>query len=709
MGRKSERPRARPSRREFIAAIGSLAAIGGWHQPGWAGRPIWVPPANRNPRIVENTWIPMPDGVKLAARIILPDDAESRPVGAVLEYVAYGKRMGTRRGDDATAAWLVPRGFALVRVDVRGSGDSEGLIRNEYDLPEQADAAPLIRWIAQQPWCNGKVGMRGWSYGAFSALQAAAKQIPELVAIVPAVGTENGYIDDVHTRHGCIINEQVVWGAIWKVHMIKPPDPLLVGDRWQRMWLERLDGQLPLVAEWMRHQLVDDYWRARILVDYGKIRCAVYANGGMLDSYVNSVPRLLERLSCPRKGLVGPWGHAFPERGIPGPRLDWAVEETRWWDHWLNGHDTGIMDEPMLRTYMADGAVAQSSPGDTPGRWVAERRWPSPRIRPTRYQLAADRTLRRGRAAGGIIEVPPYVTVGGCIPLLSPDDMARNGPQEQSSDDALSLLFETPPLDADLEIAGNPLLELRVQADRPIAKLAARLNEVTPDGRSWLVAWGAVNLAHTADHTAVLPLEPGTPRDARLSFDYISRRLHKGSRIRVSISQGQWPIVWPSPEAVRITLHCGASALVLPVRLRPDAEASMPIPVISDVGRSQPDQTGPMPPLTAVQGPPDSRRLRMRMSEPPEKRTLQEIDLVTYGNAITFDASVTEGEVNSYRMQFKSARTFERPEWKVTVAADATMTSTPTHFVVDEGIEATLNDEKIFARRWFNRIPRNGN
>ena len=699
----------RGTRRDFMAAVGALAAIGGWYRPVWADAQVWVPPATRKPKVIENTWIEMPDGVKLAARIILPEDAESRPVGAILEYVGYGKRMGTRRGDDRTAAWLVPRGFALVRVDVRGSGESEGVIRNEYDLPEQADAAPVIGWIARQAWCNGKVGMRGWSYGAFTALQAAAKGIPELVAIVPAVGTENGYLDDVHTLDGCIINENVVWGAIWKAIMIKPADPLIVGDRWRDMWLERLNGQIPLVAEWMRHQLVDEYWRARILVDYSKIKCAVYANGGMMDSYVSSVPRLLERLNCPRKGLVGPWGHGFPEEGIPGPRLDWAVEECRWWDYWLNGHDNGIMDEPMMRTYMADTAVAQSYPGDTPGRWVAEQAWPSPRVKATRYYLARDKALQQSRPRPARVQVPGLVTIGGCIPLLSPNDMAANGPTEQSRDDALSLIFETAPLAADIEIAGNPVLEVRVEANRPIAKLAARLNEVTPDGRSWLVSFGVVNLSHNADHSTVVPIEPGVPRDGRISFKYVSRRLHKGSRIRVSISQGQWPIIWPSPEPVDITLRLGDCALVLPVRPRPAREAFMPIPVIHDSKGGQQLSLGATQAAVVYEGETARRRAHMRTSLAPQPGRMKDIDLTLGGNAVTMEASMTEGDVNSYRMMLASSREFERPGWKVKVEADAVMTSTPTHFIVDEGIEATLNGEKFFARRWFNRIPRNGN
>ncbi len=702
-------PRAQATRREFITAAAALAAVGGWYRPAWSQTKVWTPPATRKPRVIENAWIELPDDVKLAARIFLPEDAESQPVGAILEYVGYGKRMGTRRGDDRTAAWLVPRGFALVRVDVRGSGESDGVIRDEYDLPEQADVESVIRWIAAQPWCNGKIGMRGWSYGAFTALQAAAKGIPELVAIMPAVGTENGYLDDVHTLAGCVINENVVWGAIWKATMIKPPDPHIVGERWRDMWFERLNGQVPLVAEWLQHQLVDAYWRARILVDYSKIKCAVYANGGVMDSYVNSVPRLLQRLNCPRKGLVGPWGHSFPERGVPGPRLDWALEECRWWDYWLNGHDNGIMNEPMLRTYVADASVAQSYPNDTPGRWVAEEVWPSANVREARYFLSKDKGLQGTRPRAAKVQVPSFVTIGGCIPFLSPGDMAAQGPTEQSRDDALSLIFETPPLEEDIEIIGNPTLEVRVEANRPIAKLAARLNEVTPDGRSWLVSYGVANLSHNSDHTAVVPIEPGVPRSGRISFNFVSRRLHKGSRIRVSISQGQWPIVWPSPEPVDLVLRLGESALVLPVRPRPDNEAAMPIPVIHAAKDARQPTRGAPEAAVVYEGETQTRRASMRSATSPGSSRIEDIDLTLAGRGVTLEASMTEGDVNSYRMTLASSQEFERPGWKVKVEADATMTSTVTHFIIDEGIAATLNGEKVFARRWFNRIARNGN
>jgi uncharacterized protein len=697
------------SRRTFLSTAAAAAAIGVWHRPAWSSTRVWVPPANRTLRVIENTWIEMPDGTKLAARLFMPEDAPRHPVGAVLEYLPYNKRSITRERDDSTAAWLVPRGFAFVRVDIRGTGDSEGIHKNEYDLPEQADVAPLISWIARQPWCNGKVGMRGASYGGFVSLQAARKDIPELVAIVPAVGTENGYTDDVHTLGGCIINEKVNWGGIYKGVIIAPPDPEIVGDRWHTMWLERLNAQIPMVAEWMRHQLVDDYWRARILTDYSQIKCAVYANGGMIDAYVNTVPRLLERLQCPRKGLVGPWSHSFPGEGAPGPMLDWAVEECRWWDQWLNGHHNGIMDEPMLRTYVADGCPAQFFPQDTPGRWIAEKMWPSPSVKKTNFFPSLGGMLKSSPPQSAPLRVSPALTVGGCIPLSDPQsqDIGTQSPSEQSSDDALATVFETAPLPADIEIVGNPVLRVTFTANRPVAKLAARLNEVTANGRSWMVTYGAVNLAHNADHTQYEPIESGVSTERELLFYYVSRRFHKGSRIRLSVSQSQWPIVWPVPEAVDLSLFIGATVLELPVRPRPPREVPMSMALRRDATLKAKAEHRWIGGVTA-EGPAASRVVKIRGAEPGVPLMVEPIKM-NLGESWQMEGEMTEGDCNSYRINCKWMESFERPRWSVAVKTDATMTSSTTEFIVDEGVEAWYNDQKIFEKRWTNSVKRNGN
>lgn len=116
-------------------------------------------------RVIEHTLIPLKDGTTLAARIWLPEDAERNPVPAILEYLPYRKRDGTYERDALTHPYLAGNGYAGVRVDIRGSGESSGLLFDEYSEQEQSDGLEVIAWLAAQPWCSGAVGMMGISWG----------------------------------------------------------------------------------------------------------------------------------------------------------------------------------------------------------------------------------------------------------------------------------------------------------------------------------------------------------------------------------------------------------------------------------------------------------------------------------------------------------------------------------------------------------------
>src|SRR5207245_2925540 len=129
-----------------------------------------------------------------------------------------------------------------------------------------------------------------------------------------------------------------------------PPDPALVGERWRTLWLERLDQAVLFPEVWLRHQRRDAYWRrGSVCEDLDRITCPVYAVGGWADAYTNAIPRLLAGLGGQRKGLVGPWAHVYPHTGVPGPAIGFLQEALRWWDAWLKGIDTGVMDEPRSR------------------------------------------------------------------------------------------------------------------------------------------------------------------------------------------------------------------------------------------------------------------------------------------------------------------------------------------------------------------------
>ncbi len=357
----------------------------------------------RRVREIEHVLIPLPDGTRLAARIWLPEDAERDPVPAILEYLPYRKRDGTYERDALTHPYFAGHGYASVRVDIRGSGESDGLLFDEYARQEQDDALHLIAWIAAQPWCSGAVGMIGISWGGFNGLQVAARRPPALKAVITICSTDDRFRDDVHAMGGALLTAKFGWASFFFGSMARPPDPALVGDGWRAMWQQRLENEPLFLERWMRHQRRDAYWRhGSVCEDYGAIQCPVYAVGGWTDGYTNTIPRLLEHLRVPRKGLIGPWAHAYPHFAKPGPAIGFLQEALRWWDHWLKGIDNGLMREPMLRAWMMESVPPAKYHEELPGRWVAAARGRRRALRPIDFSspmTACVRTMRGCRRA----------------------------------------------------------------------------------------------------------------------------------------------------------------------------------------------------------------------------------------------------------------------------------------------------------------------
>ena len=394
----------------------------------------------------------------------------ANPVPAILEYLPYRKRDGTYERDALTHPYLAGHGYAGVRVDLRGSGKSSGLLFDEYATQEHDDGVELIAWLAAQPWCNGAVGMMGISWGGFNGLQIAARRPPALKAIVTLCSTDDRYADDAHYMGGTFLTTAgLEWAFFFFSLMCLPPDPALVGDGWRATWLERLNN-IPLFQDnWLQHQRRDAYWKhGSVCEDYAAIRCPVYAVGGWTDGYKNAIQRLLERLTVPRKGLVGPWGHAYPHFAMPGPQIGFLQEILRWWDYWLKDVDTGVMDEPMLRAWMTESVKPATHHDTLPGRWIAEPSWPPPEIIPRRLFLT-DAGLRQAAAPLTARAVCSPQTVGKCGGYWVPFGRGHDQAGDQQEDDVRSLTFETPPLEEPIEILGAPIVTLDVSSDRPIA------------------------------------------------------------------------------------------------------------------------------------------------------------------------------------------------------------------------------------------------
>jgi len=404
--------------------------------------------------------IPMSDGVHLAGRFWRPADSDERPVPAVLEFIPYRQRDLTAVRDSMHHPYLAGHGFAGVRVDLRGSGDSEGVLTDEYLEQELRDAEEVLAWLAAQPWCNGRTGMMGISWGGFNALQVAARRPPSLGAIAAVSFTDDRYADDVHYMGGCLLTDNLSGASTMLAYNSCPPDPDVVGERWREMWHERLRDSGLWLAEWLRHQHRDDYWRhGSVCEDYSAIDVPVLAASGWADGYTNAVFRLLAALDVPRKGLVGPWSHKYPHLGQPGPAVGFLQELVRWGSHWLCGADNGVMDEPMLRIWMQDSVPPSTAYEERPGRWVGEASWPSPQVHPTPHPLGDHRILAPGDRPDGVPErltVSSPLSVGQFAGKWCAYNAPPDQPYDQREEDGGSLVFDGPVLTERLEILGTP-------------------------------------------------------------------------------------------------------------------------------------------------------------------------------------------------------------------------------------------------------------
>jgi hypothetical protein len=391
-----------------------------------------------------NTWITLGDGTRLAARIWRPvtDD----PVPAILEYLPYRKGDLMAGRDEPLGAWFAGHGYAWVRVDIRGTGDSEGIIPDEYTAIEHDDGLEVLEWIASRPWCTGATGMIGISWGGFNSLQIAARRPPSLRAIISMCSTDDRYADDVHYDGGCVLNwDAIPWASVMFALNGLPPDPRLYPDTWREVWMRRLDETPPFQHAWFSHQRRDDFWRhGSVCEDYGAIEAAVWMVGGWADGYTNAIGRTVAGLTAPSKALIGPWPHSWPHLADQGPRIDFLREALRWWDRWLKDERNGIDDEPGVTAWLQDPAGPRELHLDRPGRWVTETAWPPPSVEPMRMTLGADGVL--GSPETGSLRHTGLQHHGLHAGTWCPYGPEADFPPDQREEDALCLVFDTSPL-----------------------------------------------------------------------------------------------------------------------------------------------------------------------------------------------------------------------------------------------------------------------
>lgn len=656
--------------------------------------------------IVENTWIPLKDGTRLAAKIWLPANAAEGPVPAILEYIPYRKRDGTTPRDMTNYPVFAAAGYAGVRVDIKGNGESDGIFDDEYSPRELAEACEVLDWIAAQPWSTGAVGMMGISWGGFNALQVAALRPKPLKAVISLASTVDRYNDDIHFKNGCLLSANLSWAGTMLAYASRPADPALVGDGWRAQWLERLAAEPLCIKPWLTHQRRDDYWRhGSICEDFSAIEIPCLVIAGWSDGYRNTPSAAVAGLGAKAKGLVGPWIHKYPHFAWPRPRADFHGEAIRWWDRWLKGKKNGAEKLPAYRAYITESIRPSHWRTDDPGRWVAEKVWPSPRIKAKSFYLNSGGVLA---AKGGPASEIPFSSpedcgvMGGEFFTLRPDgDLAA----DQRLDDAKSLIFETAPLTRLIEILGRPRLSIEVAIDKPLGNLIARVIDVLPDGAAHRVSFGVLNLAHRHGNADPKPMTPATSERVEIVLDECGHRFLAGHRIRIALSTAYWPMVLPPPEHATAILTLGQRArLDLPVRKGGD---SHDVPV--------PDNPDPLPAFKEIE---PGRYERVVEHDLNAGRTRYRL----YHDSGAVEIPETDGLVSrevreeAYEIDPTDPLTSvstthwiverSRGPWSIRTITRQRLTADQTHFHIQASLEAFEGETQVAERNWRETIAR---
>jgi putative CocE/NonD family hydrolase len=530
---------------------------------------------------LEEAWIPMPDGVRLAADLWRPKGpGDSGRFPVLLEYLPYRKTeaRGTRY---PLYAWFVRRGYVVARVDIRGTGNSEGtLIPYEYSEIEQQDGEQVIAWLARQPFSNGNIGMFGISWGGFNSIHLAMRNPPALKAIIALDATDDLYQDDVHFMDGMMHVDS--WEMSQDLANAIPGAPdYLINERY---FAERFDTP-PWMLTYKRQQRDGPFWdRTSPKTRYESIRIPTFLIGGWYDGYRDSLPRMLQHLKAPVKAIIGPWNHTFPNEPYPKPGIEWRHEAVRWFDQWLKGRNTGIMEEPRFAVYVRHWHPPGPYLEEAPGEWRYENGWPIERVRQELLYPRPDRLLARAPSDEDVdhLRYVPTTGIEASGPVMWFGDVAP----DQRPSDAFSLVYDTEPLNREVEILGFPLARLRVSADAPLAYWFARLSDVAPDGTVTLVASAGFNGAHRTSARHPRPLVPNEVICLDIEMHFTSWVFPEGHRMRLAVSNAQWPMIWPTPYSMTTSLHLGGhdpTRLLLPVVLPTDRpRPSFPPPATDD-------------------------------------------------------------------------------------------------------------------------------
>ncbi len=655
-------------------------------------------------RKIDPVWIDMPDGCRLAMTIWMPEASEDTPVPAMLEYIPYRRRDGTAQRDARHHPYLAGHGIACVRPDMRGSGDSDGVMDDEYLKLEQDDALAIIEWIAAQPWCNGSVAMMGISWGGFSSLQAAHRAPPALKAIVPVAFTHDRFAVDIHYKGGALLGGNFDWAATMLSYNSRPPDPEIRPDDWKEVWLSRLNQQPHLLEPWLEHQSRDEYWaHGSVCEDYSQIKTPILAAAGWLDCYSEAIMPLHNGVDVPVRSLIGPWAHKYPHLEIPRPGVGFLGDIVAWCGRWLKEVENGIEDSlPPFRAYVMEPFPTDGGIDVIPGRWIGCESWPPPEAEGQEMALGDFGTL--GKEAGKrtvVVSSPNWVGMNSGDVFTLTDGLDQPG--DQRAEDGGSVCFDTAPLPNDCTILGAPVLTTRLTSDVDRANLIARLCAVAPDGASQRITLGVLNLSCRESMSDPQPLPNGEAVDITLKLEDIAYKVPKGWRLRLALSTAYFPYIWPQPEQPTLSVSLAESRLSLPV-------------ASENLWDWTPSEAEEAPPqvLEELEAPNDTRTItEMRPSGLRLMKYTTDSGLVrdpdhgiVYGTRDDSSYSIEPNDPLSAVAESIRTQRIERDGVMLKTVTQSRLTGTADSFQVSARITAYQDDEQVFEKDFEKTIPR---
>ena len=666
---------------------------------------VWAPKG-----LLDNLGEPCPTlSTALSNSLVIGEQGDSgAKYPTVLEYLPYRKADFTAQRDHRRHPWLASHGYVVVRADMRGSGDSDGVYFDEYLKQEQDDACELIKWITSQSWSSGRVGMYGKSWGGFNGLQVAARQPPGLATIISLYSTDDRMEEDIHWKGGCVLGGGMLsWAAVMFCWDARPPHPQYRED-WAELWRERLEtaGEC-LAGEWLRHQVKDSYWQhGSVGLNPDQVKIPVLAIGGWHDGYTRCALRMAQTLpKC--RAIVGPWSHNWPDEAVPGPNIGFMDECLGWWDAHLKTENE--VSGPKVRWFQALGV---EQPGPSVKEWQGS--WQKAETSAGSESLVFS-LASQGKLVAGRDGMDSSITVGfsGDAGLACGEWLSFGAP-DLPGDHRRVAQFQaawvSDPCEADTHIFGETEVELELSVDKETAQVTASLCHVFPDGASRLLTYGLLNLCTLEPGRQ---LQPGKTYTAKLALDPIGYTLPSGHSLQLLVCPGSWPTSWPSPSLVNLTIKAGKVSLPTLSELSKDSPNSM--------FRHLPPRCGPQKEVEQLRPPKFDREARYGMSDKRREIIVTTDEGVTYYPDV--DTEIEEKNVDHYTILgddptsaeavctrscsiIYAART-EKPI-KTLTQTRSVMRADSKNFLLTNTLSTKLDGVDFFSKTWKEEIPRNG-